>query len=270
MPRDNSGNYTLPNTPPVTNPVVTDTTITSDWANGTLDDIATELQDSLSRSGKGAMTAPMQFANGTVSAPSITFTADATSGWFRNAASDIRGAVAGVWRWAMNATGVLINGTLGVTGNTTITGNLTVSGTISGVGGAGGYGSMAAGLQTINSTTYVAIPGGGLSATLTCVNGGRVVICVQNAGVNAGIGYIRAVADAGANRTMNLRLFMDGTTTLDERGFALNASEIANLVGFTYIGTIGNGAHTIAVQGLVSNAASSLLFQNLNITVYEM
>ena len=52
MARNGSGTYTLP-----LSAVVTATTITSAWANTTTDDIETELTDSLSRSGKGGLSA---------------------------------------------------------------------------------------------------------------------------------------------------------------------------------------------------------------------
>ena len=51
MSRDSSGNYTLP---AGVNPVVAGTTITDDWANTTLQDVATGLTDSWDRSGRGA------------------------------------------------------------------------------------------------------------------------------------------------------------------------------------------------------------------------
>lgn len=51
MSRDGSGNYTLP---AGVNPVVAATTITDDWANTTLQDVATALTDSLDRQGRGA------------------------------------------------------------------------------------------------------------------------------------------------------------------------------------------------------------------------
>jgi hypothetical protein len=46
MPRDATGNYTLP----TGNPVVTGTTITSTWANGTMSDLAAAMTDSVSKS----------------------------------------------------------------------------------------------------------------------------------------------------------------------------------------------------------------------------
>jgi hypothetical protein len=71
MARDLSGTYTLASG----NPVTTGTTITSSWANNTFSDLATELTDSLSRSGYGGMLAPLRVTNGTVSVPSLSFTA---------------------------------------------------------------------------------------------------------------------------------------------------------------------------------------------------
>lgn len=56
MPRDSNGNYTLPDG----NPVQDGFTIATAWANPTMDDLAAEIQDSLSRSGKGAMLATLE------------------------------------------------------------------------------------------------------------------------------------------------------------------------------------------------------------------
>ena len=54
MPRNNAGTYTLPNPP-----VVSGTTIEAPWANSSLDDIKTELTNSLDRFGRGGMEAPL-------------------------------------------------------------------------------------------------------------------------------------------------------------------------------------------------------------------
>lgn len=94
MPRDGSGNYTLP----AGNPVVTGTTIDTSWANPTMADIAAELQDSLSRSGKGGMLVPFLNASGTVSNPGISWSAETSSGFYRAATNDMRAVVAGVTR----------------------------------------------------------------------------------------------------------------------------------------------------------------------------
>jgi hypothetical protein len=62
MPRNEQGVYFLP----AGNPVVTGTTIRSDWANPTMDDIANALTGSLPRSGSAPMTGPLILAGDAV------------------------------------------------------------------------------------------------------------------------------------------------------------------------------------------------------------
>jgi len=92
MPRNSAGTFALV----AGNPVVDDTVIEASWANDTLNDIAAEIQDSLSRSGKGGMLVPMEFADGTVDDPSITFSAAPTTGLYRAGTNDVRFSLAGV------------------------------------------------------------------------------------------------------------------------------------------------------------------------------
>jgi len=91
MPRDSSGNFTLP----AGNPVVTGTVISSTWANPTMADVAAALTDSLDRNGRGGMLAPFKFADGTISAPSMTFTNEPLSGFYRAGFNDIRMSIFG-------------------------------------------------------------------------------------------------------------------------------------------------------------------------------
>jgi hypothetical protein len=102
MPRDSSGNYTLP----PGNPVVGGTTITTAWANPTMADIGTELTNSLDRSGRGGMLAPFKFADGTLGAPGITWNAEPTSGIFRAGGNDMQAVIAGVPRMRWTASSV--------------------------------------------------------------------------------------------------------------------------------------------------------------------
>lgn len=83
MPRDNAGNYTLP----AGNPVITGTTITSDWANNTMSDVGNEITNSLSRNGNGGMLAPLPFVDGAPLTPSITFTLEPSLGFYRTSES---------------------------------------------------------------------------------------------------------------------------------------------------------------------------------------
>jgi len=82
MPRDGSGNYTLP----VSNPVAPFTTIATSWANPTLSDLAVAMTDSLSRSGQGGMLAPFKVADGTLAAPGLGFINEPGIGMYREAA----------------------------------------------------------------------------------------------------------------------------------------------------------------------------------------
>lgn len=85
MPRDDNGVYTPPY-----GDVEPGTTISDVWANGTIDDIAAALTDSLSRTGQGGMQYPLTFGDGTVSAPGIAWTNETGSGLYRAGAADTR------------------------------------------------------------------------------------------------------------------------------------------------------------------------------------
>ena len=108
MPRDASGNYTLP----AGNPVAGGTTIETTWANPTMSDLGAEIQDSLSRSGKGGMLVAFQNVDGSVSAPGITWTLETGTGLYRAANNDMRTTVGGQDRMRWTATGSQVwNGT---------------------------------------------------------------------------------------------------------------------------------------------------------------
>lgn len=92
MPRNSGGTYSLP----AGNPVVTGTVISSTWANTTLSDIATEMTDSLDRSGKGAMLAALQLFSGVIGTPGLSWSTETTSGLYRAAAGDFRYSISAV------------------------------------------------------------------------------------------------------------------------------------------------------------------------------
>lgn len=85
MPRDTAGDYQLP----AGNPVQPNTLITAAQFNLTMQDIAAALTDSLSRSGKGGLSAPLYFLDGSLSAPGIAFNLDQNTGLFRPADNQI-------------------------------------------------------------------------------------------------------------------------------------------------------------------------------------
>src|SRR5271170_223747 len=95
MPRDSSGNYTLP----AGNPVVTGTVISSSgWGNPTMADIGTVLTASLDRSGNGGMLAQFKAQDGTVSAPGIGFANELTTGLYRIGAGQLGISILGANR----------------------------------------------------------------------------------------------------------------------------------------------------------------------------
>lgn len=78
MPRSVTGTYTLP----TGNPVVSNTTIESVWANTTLEDIAQALTDSLDRQGRGGMSAPFRVPDGTEALPAVAFNSSTGTGMY--------------------------------------------------------------------------------------------------------------------------------------------------------------------------------------------
>jgi hypothetical protein len=102
MARDASGVYSLP--AGAGNPVQPGSTITASWANETFNDVATALTDSLDRNGRGGMLSPLEFSDGVVGAPGITWSQEPSSGFWRADLSDMRVSLVGSdrFRWTSN------------------------------------------------------------------------------------------------------------------------------------------------------------------------
>ena len=79
MPRDASGNYSLP----IGNPVTSDTVIESDWANSTMEDIALQLNNVITRDGSLGPIGVFKLADGTVGTPGLGFVAESGLGLYR-------------------------------------------------------------------------------------------------------------------------------------------------------------------------------------------
>jgi hypothetical protein len=91
MPRDASGNYTLP----LGNPVQGNTVIDVNWANPTMADIATQLNNVYTRDGILGPLAPFKLVDGTVSGPGLAFNSEPGMGLFREANNVLGVAVGG-------------------------------------------------------------------------------------------------------------------------------------------------------------------------------
>lgn len=102
MSRDSAGDFTLA----AGNPVVTATAIDSTVHNNTLSDLASEITDSLSRSGKGGMTAVLKGVDGAVGTPAFSFTNDPDTGLFLLGTNLLGFTTGGVQRVQLNSLGL--------------------------------------------------------------------------------------------------------------------------------------------------------------------
>lgn len=153
MPRDSSGNYTSPSAN-----FVAGTTILVGPMNGKLNDIESEITDSLSRNGDGAMLAPMRVPNGTSNLPAYAFSTETTLGIYRSNTADLRVANNGtdLFKWTATENRSLQALKVSTGGLTVDAGGLTVT--------AGG-GTITAGGLTVSAG------GAGVTGTLPAVSG---------------------------------------------------------------------------------------------------
>lgn len=120
MPRNAAGQYILP----AGNPVITDTLIESDgWANPTMDDLGAEIEDSLSRDGKGSMRAALGIIDGSEANPGLRYIGETGSGLYRESDGRWWLVVKGVQKILVSElVGVIIDDALTVEGNLTVNG----------------------------------------------------------------------------------------------------------------------------------------------------
>lgn len=161
MPRNASGVYTLPGG----NPVTPGDVIEASWANTTLEDVANELTNSLSRTGAGGMLAPFRIADGNISAPGLSYLNETNTGLYRSGSGSSWMAVLGVNVAQFSTVGLTIasaksltalgnasvGGTFGVTGATTLASTLAVTGALTATGGVLGNITAGSGTSTFNN-----------------------------------------------------------------------------------------------------------------------
>jgi hypothetical protein len=227
MARDGSGNFSLV----AGNPVVSGTTITIAWANGTLSDIATAITGSLARDGQGAMTGALNMgAQNITNAAAIAASAAVTAATFvpTSAAAPSNG----MYLSGTNTLGFATNGILHASIDPS--GNLTATSFIGAVPAA----------EITGSHT---LPDGVLSTNVPLLNQANTFTGVQTINVS-GVG-----------------LKMKGTTT----GAANQAFiQFVDSAG-TVLGYIGDSDGAVTDQYFVS-VQSGLKFGTNNVVVFSL
>jgi len=185
MPRDGSGVYTLP----AGNPVVTNTVIASAWANGTMSDIAAQLNNVLTRDGLLGPTGPFKLQDGTVNAPGLAFASEVGLGMYRPSASAMYWAAQGarVMNWEA---GVASQTGLGLNPRTAVNGSSLLA-LINAPSTAANFGQF-----------VISMSADGL---------GRLVTSKTGTGVAAGIGLSPADGNVYVNGTPTVALSMGAT-----------------------------------------------------------
>jgi microcystin-dependent protein len=89
MPRNGSGSFSVAST------FTSGTTISSSTMNSVLEDIGSELTNSVAKDGQSTMTGQLKAASGTVSAPGIAFGSDTGTGIRRSASGTMKVVVSG-------------------------------------------------------------------------------------------------------------------------------------------------------------------------------
>lgn len=119
MARNGSGTFS------VLNSFSSGNTISSSEMNSTLSDVGAEITNSVAVDGQSTLTGQLKGADGTNSAPGITFGADLNTGLYRIGADNLGVTVGGTKIIDIASTGIAVTGTLSATGalsGTTITG----------------------------------------------------------------------------------------------------------------------------------------------------
>lgn len=109
--RNSSGTFTvLNNGTTVVNPVSAGQVITKDLWNGTFADVGTEITDSLSRSGKGGMLAPLVLVDSSGTTLDLTWPALTLTGFYATSGPLVGIQTGGVVRQTWGPTGVIFSG----------------------------------------------------------------------------------------------------------------------------------------------------------------
>jgi len=266
MPRNGAGTYTLP----AGNPVITNTNITADWGNDTMEDIGNELTNSLSREGDGGMNAPLRFIDGDINAPGIAWVAETNTGFYYAGPGEFWVSVLGTDVVQFTDNGLLIptgidltvqgavsfEGALNVIGNFSVatnkftvaaaSGNTTVAGTLAATGAL----TAAAATFTSASATSLAVGLTGATNpafTVDSSTGSQVAGLKVTGAATAGTVAV-VVTDSGSNASLTLNAKGSGTIGI--------GSVSTGAVTITPATTI-TGIATLTAQPVLSSLTAS-------------
>jgi len=190
MPRNASGTFSLVSG----NPVVSGTLIDATWANNTLNDIANEMTDSLSRSGEGGMLAPLRLTDGVQATPGLGFTNEPGSGIYRAGTNEWWSVAGGAQVQQHTANGAVTRFAAGAVGTPSLS----------------AFGDVNTGLWFPAADTIAASVGGVEGWRLTSTG-------------NLGIG-----GTLGTTPSLNRGVYLQSNTNNDVIGFSLRVEDGGN------------------------------------------
>lgn len=233
MSRNGSGTYSLP----AGNPVVPNTTISSTVQNATMADLATEMTDSLNRSGKGGMLAPFKAADGTVAAPSITFGSDVDTGFYHLSADTLALAANGIKSMEWTSQGPMLKaGTAGAP-SLAFADDPDTGVYLPGIGGGG---LSAAGTLVVSWGASGLSVTGGLSGTL--LGGSSVALGITS----TSSGTAALLNNAGGT---GYTLSLQGNTTRSALRMVPQSAPTVGQVGDLYVSSADNKLYICTVAG---------------------
>lgn len=242
------------------NPVVTGTSISSTAYNNTNSDFATELTDSLSRSGKGAMLAPLQLSNGTVALPSLTFGTDTDSGLYRIGANNVGLALNGAKVVDYATTGVAVTGTLSASAGFTATQSTSNGTAVTATGNGTGSGVTATGgASTGTGGAFTGGASSGYGITATGGSGGGYGGAFQGTGTGYGL-QASGGATSGVGATLGNGVAATGGTRKDAlilQNGDLDMSTVANATSTTSISERLTPSNIIKAHGKLTTTGGT-------------
>lgn len=194
----------------INGPYVAGTVISAATVNARLADIETEITDSLDRSGKGGMLAPIRTTDGTAPAPSHSFTSETGTGLYRIGSGNPALAIGGVKYVEWNSTSGGPVETKTIAGSVSSTADLWLEPSLAdgnlvnmrmgkAIGaGLNGVLTYTKNATAVNSTACLSVDGA--SASTLCVDGNaKTYIGATGTGIsqiNTGVGTFNAAAVA--------------------------------------------------------------------------